>query len=88
MSVRKSVEQLEAEMNRERLRRNQRLTAKLEREQRREKPRRRLFPRFLLVLALVLAALLVLSWMVLQRTHIVVGLGFLDLPFLTQIVQN
>lgn len=81
MSVQKSVEQLEAEMNRERLRRNQRMIAKLEREQRREKPRRRLFPRFLLVLALVLAALLALAWMVLQRTHIVLVGGTLNLPF-------
>ncbi|EOS52562.1 hypothetical protein C811_00598 [Adlercreutzia caecimuris B7] len=82
MSVQKSVEQLEAEMNRERLRRNQRMIAKLEREQRREKPRRRLFPRFLLVLALVFTAILVLVWMVLQRTHIVLVGGTLNLPFL------
>ena len=82
MSVQKSIEQLEAEMNREMMQRNQRMIGKLEAEQRREKPRSRFFPRFLLVLVLILAVLLVLAWMVLQRTHIVLVGGTLNLPFL------
>lgn len=89
--VMRTIEELEAVMNAERAQRNRNLIAKLEQEQQREnqaqRPKRRLFRRFLLVLCLVLAAILILAWIVLQRTHIVVGLGFLDLPFLAQIVQ-
>ena len=84
----KTIEQLEEEMNRERVHRNQRLITKLEKEQQREKSKRKIFRKFLLVLLLILAALLILSWMVLQRTHIYIGLGLLDFPFLGQIITN
>lgn len=76
----KTIEELEAEMNRERLRRNQSLIAKLDKAQQRDKPKRKIFGKFLLVLCLVLAALLALAWMVLQRTNIYIGLGSLMIP--------
>lgn len=81
--VSKTIEELEAEMNQERVRRNQSLIAKLDEAQQSQKPRRRVFGKFLLVLCLVLAALLVLAWMVLQRTQIYIGLGALTIPGLT-----
>lgn len=84
----KTIEQLEAEMNLERVQRNQRLITKLEKEQHREKPRRKIFGKFLLVLLLILAALLALAWMVLQRTNIYIGLALLDFPSLGQIITN
>lgn len=79
----KTIEQLEAEMNLERVQRNQRLTAKLDKAQQRDRPKRKVFRKFFLVLCLVLAALLALAWMVLQRTHIYIGLGSLVIPGLT-----
>lgn len=84
----KTIEQLEEEMNLERVRRNQRLITKLDKAQKRDRPKRRIFGKFLLVLLLVLAALLALAWMVLQRTNIYIGLGLLDFPFLGQIITN
>lgn len=79
----KTIEELEEQMNRERVERNRRMAAKLDREQRREKPRRRFFPKLLLLVCLLLAALLFLAWMVLQRTQIYIGLGAVSIPGLT-----
>lgn len=81
--VTKTIEELEAEMNRERVQRNQRLITKLDEEQKRERPRRRIFLKLLLLLCLLLATALLLAWMVLQRTHIFIGLGSLQIPGLT-----
>jgi len=80
--VTKTIEELERQMNRERLERNQKMTTKLEREQQRSRPKRRVLPKILLILALLLVALLLLTWMVLQRTHIVLVGGIQNLPFL------
>ena len=79
----KTIEELEAQMNRERVERNRRMTAKLEREQRREKPRRRILRKLILLACLLLAAAFLLFWMVLQRTHIYIGLGAVTIPGLT-----
>lgn len=82
----KTLEDLEAEMNRERAERNRRLTEKLEREQQRANRtvrKRRIFSKLLILLLVVLAALLALAWMVLQRTNIYIGLGAVAIPGMT-----
>ncbi len=79
----KTIEELEEQMNRERVERNCRMAQKLEQEQREERPRRRIFSKLLLLVSLLLAALLFLAWMVLQRTQIYIGLGAVAIPGLT-----
>lgn len=77
----KTIEELEEQMSRERVERNRRMAQKL--EQRGERPRRRIFSKLLLLVCLLLAALLFLAWMVLQRTQIYIGLGAVSIPGLT-----
>lgn len=77
----KTIEELEEQMSRERVERNRRMAQKL--EQRGERPRRRIFSKLLLLVCLLLAALLFLAWMVLQRTQIYIGLGAVAIPGLT-----
>ncbi len=81
----KTIEELEAEMNMERVQRNQRMIEKMESltGQERPRPKRKVFGKLLLVLCLILAALLFLAWMVLQRTNIYIGLGAVAIPGLT-----
>ncbi len=66
--VTKTIEELERQMNRERLERNQKMIAKLEREQQRSRPKRRVLPKILLVLLLVFLVLLLMFW---SKLHIV-----------------
>lgn len=67
--VTRTIEELERQMNRERVERNRRLTVRLEQEQLREKPRKRhRLRKWLFLLALVALALLAAFW---SKVHIV-----------------
>lgn len=83
----KSIEDIEAEMNLRRVQANSRAIKELERAQSRAtKPRKRkiwVLRKILVLFLVILAALLLLAWMVLQRTNIYIGLGAVTIPGLT-----